>query len=105
MDIMIVFLIAIMVTGGVLVFRVLPLWRRDERDDRPMQLAELMEREGLSAANAVASGDAHDLARATARCGMCTGEAECRAWLDSGKHEGYQAFCPNAELIERLKRR
>jgi uncharacterized protein YjiS (DUF1127 family) len=35
-------------------------------------------------------------------CASCTAGKQCRHWLDSGVGQGYQAFCPNAETLERL---
>lgn len=36
-------------------------------------------------------------------CTLCSSHGQCRAWLQSGRTEGYQSFCPNtARLARRL---
>jgi hypothetical protein len=36
------------------------------------------------------------------RCVGCAEAARCRSWLDAGRREGYDAFCPNAGYVERI---
>jgi uncharacterized protein YjiS (DUF1127 family) len=38
-------------------------------------------------------------------CTTCKSGKACRHWLDSGRTEGYRAFCPNAETLEHLRDR
>lgn len=38
-------------------------------------------------------------------CAVCGHQRECQHWLDSGRVEGYEEFCPNAEYWHALKAR
>ncbi|HZS83848.1 MAG TPA: DUF6455 family protein [Stellaceae bacterium] len=38
-------------------------------------------------------------------CALCTNHKSCRRWLRYGGREGYHAFCPNAPLLDLLRRR
>ena len=78
-------------------------WRRALREGGRLRLAEMMHRHGLDLAGAMMHAPSYDLAQATRRCVGCARKVECDRWLASGKRGGYEAFCPNAALIERLK--
>lgn len=38
-------------------------------------------------------------------CALCTNHKRCRRWLRHGAREEYHAFCPNAPLLDLLRRR
>lgn len=38
-------------------------------------------------------------------CAVCAHQSECRHWLDSGRTEGYEEFCPNSDYWHALKER
>lgn len=38
-------------------------------------------------------------------CSLCTERGHCRRWLRAGSKDGYQEFCPNADLLDFLQRR
>lgn len=38
-------------------------------------------------------------------CAVCRHQRECRQWLKSGRTEGYEEFCPNADYWHALKDR
>ena len=38
-------------------------------------------------------------------CAVCGHQRECQHWLDSGRTEGYEEFCPNADYWHALKER
>lgn len=38
-------------------------------------------------------------------CSLCAAHGRCRRWLHSGRQDGYRDFCPNAELLDFLRRR
>lgn len=38
-------------------------------------------------------------------CAICAYQRECGHWLDTGRTEGYEEFCPNAEYWHALKTR
>jgi hypothetical protein len=74
----------------------------DSLDERPVLIGEMLDRQGSDAMHmALASGGA-DFARAVRRCVGCAEAARCRSWLDAGRREGYDAFCPNAGYVERI---
>lgn len=50
--------------------------------------------------------DGPNMRRAIQRtCAICAHQRECRRWLDSGRIEGYEEFCPNADYWHALKTR
>ena len=78
------------------------LWSEGFGDSSPVLLEQMLRRQGDEVARcALASGDRH-FARAIRRCSQCAKAAQCRAWLHSGAREGYQTFCPNAGLVQRM---
>jgi hypothetical protein len=38
-------------------------------------------------------------------CAVCAHQTECQQWLDSGRSEGFEAFCPNSDYWRDLKAR
>ena len=38
-------------------------------------------------------------------CALCAHQSECQHWLDSGRSEGYEKFCPNTDYWHELKER
>lgn len=79
------------------------IWRRGLDDERPLPLAEMLVRQGVAADGVWTPGAARQLAVAARRCAACGATNACREWLDAGRRGGYEEFCANAELIERLK--
>ena len=55
-----------------------------------------------AASIAIASGS-RDFAVAVSRCVGCAARSECRAWLDSGRDEGYGKFCINAGYVSLMR--
>jgi hypothetical protein len=80
------------------------MWRRGWRDERPLFLGLMLERQGASLPGAVTHAAGYDYARAVRRCVNCGVPDTCGKWLETGKRDGYAEFCPNAEFIERLKK-
>jgi len=79
------------------------LWRVVMREERPVLLHRVLERQGLSLA---ASTDATELARgaiAIRRCVACSERETCLAWLEGNDSTAFERFCPNAGLIAELK--
>jgi hypothetical protein len=50
---------------------------------------------------AVVESDAQ-LAALQAACRSCGAHARCRLWAQSADPDGYRAFCPNADIFDRL---
>jgi len=76
-------------------------WRVPLHNALPMD--EMLRRQGVDAdrAERLESGD---FAVAVGRCLTCKATARCRAWLDSGRQEGFETFCPNAGYVARMGR-
>jgi len=79
------------------------LWRRGFAQDTQLPLAEMMVRRGVVLTPVWSGLGASGLAQAARRCASCSATKACRAWLDSGRREGYEEFCANAAYIEGLK--
>jgi len=77
-------------------------WRILHNDGR-LRLRRMLARNGVAMAAVGASDD--DMARATRRCLACADKAQCDAWMAAHKREGYEGFCPNADLIARCAHR
>ena len=90
---------------GMLVFAVFlyallsTAWRMLHAGGR-LRLEQMLGRRGvrLAAAGEHAPCDAAAAAR---RCAGCDGKAVCDAWLASGRRDGFETFCPNADFIGR----
>jgi hypothetical protein len=76
--------------------------RRMLHEGRRLRLRRMLVRNGVQPA-AVAA-EYYEVARATRRCVACADKARCDAWLASHRHEGFEAFCPNAAFISRSAR-
>jgi hypothetical protein len=70
--------------------------------DNPVLLGEMLGRQGADTLRLAVASGGHDFARAVRQCGSCGEMAQCRSWLESGRREGYEAFCPNAGYVERV---
>jgi Family of unknown function (DUF6455) len=87
---------------GLFGYAILVESRRLLRDDGRLRLRRMLVRNGVRPA-AVAT-EYHEMARATRRCVACADKARCDAWLAAHRHEGFEAFCPNAAFISRSAR-
>ncbi len=67
------------------------------------QFSQMLARIGLGTADAPLARSTRDDLYAT--CAACLNREPCRRWLASDQTaEGYQAFCPNASMFDRLLR-
>lgn len=73
------------------------------KEEHPILLGELLARQGPEMLRMAIAGGGHDFMVALRRCSKCQAFERCRAFLDSGAHEGYEAFCPGAGYIQRIK--
>lgn len=78
-------------------------WRRALGYDRPILLGAMLRRQGAVLPDPITQAVGYDYAVAVRRCLNCGVSASCAKWLEQGKREGYEEFCPNAGYIERLK--
>ena len=79
------------------------LWRAVIREDRPVLMHRVLERQGLSADRLVCATDIEQAAAAARRCVVCRDRELCLAWLERDGKTGYEQFCPNADFIARLR--
>jgi uncharacterized protein DUF6455 len=92
-----VILVGLLLVIGVMV------WRRTW-EASSLQLDEMLFRQGEAVARAALSPPADDFSLIVRSCAACKASRLCRAWLDTGRRDGYAAFCPNAAFIDRMKR-
>jgi hypothetical protein len=87
---------------GVLLSGVVSGWRRELRyDEGPLPMLRLLERDGMTLANAEAVVGIGELARAASRCAACAARRSCEL---GGFPRTAPLGCPNAPLFERLGR-
>jgi hypothetical protein len=79
------------------------LWRATMLEERPVLMHRMLQRQGVTIAGVEDSATLEQACRAARRCVACRDAEACRAWLDAGQTEGYEAFCPNREFIDELK--
>ena len=79
------------------------LWRAVMREDRPILMHRMLQRQGLSLDQLDDSLEFEQAAAAMRRCVVCRDRETCLAWLEGDGKTGYEGFCPNAGLIARLK--
>ena len=79
----------------------LALWRG--APDVPVFLHAMLRRQGDDVARLATASGSRDFALAVNQCRCCNAAARCRAWLDSGKREGFDAFCANAGYVSRMR--
>ena len=96
-------LLGALAVGGLFLYAVFAQsWRMLHSDGR-LRLRRMLARNGVPMAAADASD--YEMACATRRCVGCADKPQCDAWLAARKREGFEAFCPNADLIARCARR
>ena len=96
-------LIGALVVGGLILYAVFAQSWRMLHDDGRLRLRRMLARNGVTMAAAGASD--YEMAFATRRCVGCADKAQCDAWLAAHRREGFEAFCPNADLIARCAHR
>ena len=74
-------------------------WRRALSRESELQIWRVLQREGVSEANATPGARA----RAVRRCTFCPSIEECDGWLAGRNREDPADFCPNASYIAHLK--
>jgi hypothetical protein len=87
---------------GIVAVAVAGLWRA-MTDERPLLLAQLLDRESVDMGPRLTGVGARQFALAARRCMRCAARERCEEWLSQGRRSGYQAFCPNTAYIARLK--
>ncbi len=86
----------------IIVLAALALWR-EMSEERPLLLAKVLAFEGVDLGDHVTGAGARQFALAARKCVHCGARGECEAWLAGRYAGGYEAFCPNAGYVARLK--
>ena len=86
--------------GGWVMYRLL---RAVMREDRPVLMHRMLQRQGLSLDRLQYSTELKQAAAAARRCVVCRDRELCLAWLERDGKTGYEQFCPNADFIARLR--
>lgn len=81
------------------------MWRTAMIEQRPLLMPRMLERQGVTLADAADFWTFERAANAARRCTMCRDAKACEAWLARGATAGYESFCPNADFIGSLKRK
>jgi hypothetical protein len=92
--------VAFLATAGVMTYR---LWQAGRRQVRPLLTSRVLDRAGVSLAGC---SDPAVLARAGAAargCLRCRDRAACLRWLEGDESQSLRQFCPNDDLIARLR--
>lgn len=79
------------------------MWRATMIEERPVLMHRMLQRQGVTIAGVEDYATLEQACHAARRCVACADVEACKAWLETGKTEGYEAFCPNCEFIEGLK--
>ena len=77
------------------------LWRGTP--DGQVLLYEMLARQGGDVARTALASGSRDFAVAVKQCLSCPATVRCRAWLDSGKRQGFEAFCANTGYVASLR--
>jgi len=97
--------VAVLATFGVgfiTLCAILLAWRAPQTE--PVMIYTLLRRQGDQVARAAIAAESRDFRLAVKRCLHCVATAQCRAWLDAGGRDGFDAFCPNAGYVEGIAR-
>jgi hypothetical protein len=86
--------------AGLTLFR---LWRAAMREKRPLLMHRVLEREAVSVEGCTDVSTITQIAAGMRRCLFCRDWEICVAWLNGDIETPLNRFCPNAELIARLK--
>jgi len=79
------------------------MWRGAMIEERPLLMHRMLKRQGVTIAGVEDYATLEQACHAARRCVACRDLETCKAWLDGGKTERYEEFCPNVEFIEQLK--
>jgi hypothetical protein len=81
------------------------MWRATLIEERPVLMHRMLQRQGVTIAGVEDYATLEQACHAARRCVACRDVEACKVWLDGGKSEGYEAFCPNIGFIQGLKAR
>ena len=69
----------------------------------PLPLYEILVRQSPRAAGMALASGGRDFALAVRQCVTCKARTQCRAWLDSGRRDGFEEFCANEGYVSRMR--
>ena len=87
--------------AAALAYALVTAWRRAMHDGAPLPFFGMIVRRRPAPTGPDSEVGAKLLALAARRCAFCGDKEQCRAWLASGRQDGYPAYCPNADLFDK----
>ena len=69
----------------------------------PVLLYEMLDRQGGEVARLALASEGRSFGVAMKQCLACHAKGRCRAWLESGSRDGFEAFCANTGYIGRMR--
>lgn len=90
--------------AGILMVYAISVWWRDMASDGEQGLfARMWRRCGIDPSAAERSATRQKDASAQRNCTLCYKKVDCRDWLYFSRTPAFSSFCPNSELLVRLK--
>ena len=77
--------------------------RRGWIAERELPIDAVLRRQGILLDELWTPAASRELSSAVQRCANCAVQGACRAWLDAGRRDGFEEFCPNAGFIRRAR--
>jgi hypothetical protein len=69
----------------------------------PVLLYDMLRHQGDGVARLAIASGSRGFELAVRECLHCSNTAQCKAWLDSRRREGFEAFCANAGYVSRMR--
>jgi len=93
-------LVGLVLAAAVMVYQ---LWRAGMREKPPLLMHQVLEREGVDLDRCQDESVLAQVGAAARTCLLCRDRDTCVAWLEGEGAVPLDHFCPNAELIGRMK--
>lgn len=71
--------------------------------DAPVFLYPMLQKQSSEAAHLATAAGGRDFALAVKQCLRCNAASRCSTWLESAGSQGFEAFCPNAGYVSRMR--
>jgi Family of unknown function (DUF6455) len=91
------------IVGVLMVYAIAVGWCDMASDGGHGLLARMMRRCGIDPSALEGSVSGQDYVGARRTCALCDRKVECRDWLYFSQTPAFSSFCPNSELLARLK--
>lgn len=95
--------LSLAIVGILMAYAIAASWRDMASDGGHGLFARMMRRYGIDSAGAESSATTEQYVGAQRACALCDKKVECRDWLYFSRTPAFSSFCPNSELLARLK--